>query len=706
MMLRLRASTAMRGLRKSTIAATGLPTSRQLHMKISPAVKEALRIGTPLVALESTIISHGMPFPQNYTMATEVEALIREHGACPATIAILDGEICVGLSTEQLHTLASFGSQATKCSTRDIAAVVARRGTGATTVSSTMRIAHAAGISVFVTGGIGGVHRCVEDTMDISTDLMELSRTPVAVVCAGVKSILDIPRTLEFLETYAVPVVGYQTRAFPAFFTTSSGGAQAHIQLNTPQEVASLIKTSQDLNLPNGFLVAVPNPAPVDSELIHSAIQDGLQECRDEHIAGNAVTPFLLKRVNELTQGVSLTSNIALVKNNALVGAKIAVALAATLSAATPPHTPASSCREASSSSHASARPSHSSTPDVVVVGGAVLDVISKPTTQFIRGTSNIGLTKQTWGGVGRNVAECLHRLDVPVLLVSNIGKDACGHGLLRQLDSLHMDPSGVISSSAHATATYCAVLNSSGDLDVAIADMAILHDLEWDDTAAAKMDTARVVVFDGNLSPAKMARVTRPPQPKSLNPRRLLWFEPTSVEKAVRVTAVLHRVHVVSPNVDELRAMCEALPKDTGRVDQGLAAAAARLLPVDNGPQVIRDVATVARCMRGDNDEGDVHVVVTMGRHGVLVGTTSGHVNVADERDATLLGKVGDLTYVYLPGIPMAVANCTGAGDSFVGGAVYGLLQGYDIVRSSKLGMSIGSEFPIHPNLSPHDFA
>ncbi|ETV78269.1 hypothetical protein, variant 2 [Aphanomyces astaci] len=547
--------------------------------------------------------------------------------------------------------------------------------------------------------------------MDISTDLMELSRTPVAVVCAGVKSILDIPRTLEFLETYAVPVVGYQTRAFPAFFTTSSGGAQAHIQLNTPQEVASLIKTSQDLNLPNGFLVAVPNPAPVDSELIHSAIQDGLQECRDEHIAGNAVTPFLLKRVNELTQGVSLTSNIALVKNNALVGAKIAVALAATLSAATPPHTPASSCREASSSSHASARPSHSSTPDVVVVGGAVLDVISKPTTQFIRGTSNIGLTKQTWGGVGRNVAECLHRLDVPVLLVSNIGKDACGHGLLRQLDSLHMDPSGVISSSAHATATYCAVLNSSGDLDVAIADMAILHDLEWDDTAAAKMDTARVVVFDGNLSPAKMARVTRPPQPKSLNPRRLLWFEPTSVEKAVRVTAVLHRVHVVSPNVDELRAMCEALPKDTGRVDQGLAAAAARLLPVDNGPQVIRDVATVARCMRGDNDEGDVHVVVTMGRHGVLVGTTSGHVNVADERDATLLGKVGDLTYVYLPGIPMAVANCTGAGDSFVGGAVYGLLQGYDIVRSSKLGMiaarkSIGSEFPIHPNLSPHDFA
>ncbi|RHY18976.1 hypothetical protein DYB25_010725, partial [Aphanomyces astaci] len=304
MMLRLRASTAMRGLRKSTIAATGLPTSRQLHMKISPAVKEALRIGTPLVALESTIISHGMPFPQNYTMATEVEALIREHGACPATIAILDGEICVGLSTEQLHTLAS-------------------------------RIAHAAGISVFVTGGIGGVHRCVEDTMgthafsqcfpssqsimhplvDISTDLMELSRTPVAVVCAGVKSILDIPRTLEFLETYvrvlvpyssnvaltlsqAVPVVGYQTRAFPAFFTTSSGGAQAHIQLNTPQEVASLIKTSQDLNLPNGFLVAVPNPAPVDSELIHSAIHDGLQECRDEHIAGNAITPFLLKRVN------------------------------------------------------------------------------------------------------------------------------------------------------------------------------------------------------------------------------------------------------------------------------------------------------------------------------------------------------------------------------------------------------------------------
>ncbi|KAF0775369.1 hypothetical protein AaE_000930, partial [Aphanomyces astaci] len=342
MMLRLRASTAMRGLRKSTIAATGLPTSRQLHMKISPAVKEALRIGTPLVALESTIISHGMPFPQNYTMATEVEALIREYGACPATIAILDGEICVGLSTEQLHTLASFGSQATKCSTRDVAAVVARRDTGATTVSSTMfvfihtsfvlkwcmflagglrmrrgsrclsRAALAASIAAWKTRWVHmpfpnvflhhnrpcihsrhlhGPHGAVSHARGRGVRRRQVH--PRYPPDPGILGNLCESAPLIFLE-----LVGYQTRAFPAFFTTSSGGAQAHIQLNTPQEVASLIKTSQDLNLPNGFLVAVPNPAPVDSELIHLAIQDGLQECRDKHIAGNAVTPFLLKRVN------------------------------------------------------------------------------------------------------------------------------------------------------------------------------------------------------------------------------------------------------------------------------------------------------------------------------------------------------------------------------------------------------------------------
>ncbi|ETV98439.1 hypothetical protein, variant [Aphanomyces invadans] len=559
-------------------------SARALHMKISREVQDALRVGTPVVALESTIVSHGMPYPQNFTMATEVEALIRQHGACPATIAILNGEICVGLSEEQLHSLASFGTQATKCSTRDIAAVIARRGTGATTVSSTMRIAHAAGITVFVTGGIGGVHRYVEDTMDISTDLMELSRTPVAVVCAGVKSILDIPRTLEYLETQAVPVVGYRTRDFPAFFSTTSGGCKAHMQLDSPEDVALLIRTSQDLNLPNGFIVAVPNPAPVDEEMIDKAIREGLAECQAQGVGGNAITPFLLQRVNELTKGESLTSNIALVKNNAVVGAKIARALADRARPLIPPTT----------ASLPTSPRLHSTTPDVVIVGGAVLDVISKPTTQFVRGTSNIGHTKQTWGGVGRNVAECLHRLDVPVLLVSNVGHDSCGDGLLRQLDSLEMDLSGVIAVPNHATATYCAVLTPCGDLDVAIADMTILDNLEWGESVSVKLASARIVVLDGNLSSDKIRQVT---EPLAANRRRLLWFEPTSVEKAVRAVESMHRLHVISPNADELRAICNALAESTMATkvamdDQALAAAAAKL-PVRDGLQVVRDIAT-----------------------------------------------------------------------------------------------------------------
>ncbi|KAM3692568.1 hypothetical protein ACB098_08G097400 [Castanea mollissima] len=270
-----------------------------------------------------------MPYPLNLETAKEVEAIVRTNGAVPATIAILDGIPCVGLSMEELERLAILGKRVQKTARRDIALVVASRGNGATTVSASMFFASMVGIPVFVTGGIGGVHRHGEHTMDISSDLTELGRTPVAVVSAGVKSILDIPRTLEYLETQGVCVAAYKTNEFPAFFTETSG-CKVPCRVDSPEDCARLIDANTKLKLNTGILFAVPIPKEhsASGSIIESAIQKALKEARDKNITGNAETPFLLSKVNELTGGASLAANMALVKNNALVGTRIAVALA------------------------------------------------------------------------------------------------------------------------------------------------------------------------------------------------------------------------------------------------------------------------------------------------------------------------------------------------------------------------------------------
>lgn len=297
--------------------------------KISPEVADALSRGAPVVALESTIISHGMPYPQNLETAKEIEAIVRKNGAVPATIAILDGVPRIGLSTEELGRLAKLGTQVRKTARRDIASVVATGGDGATTVSATMFFASMVGISVFVTGGIGGVHRHGEQTMDVSSDLTELGRTPVAVVSAGAKSILDIPRTLEYLETQGVCVAGYKTNDLPAFFTETSG-CKLPCRVDSPEDAARLIEANMKLKLGSGILIGVPIPKEhsASGNFIESAIQKALTEAKEKNITGSAETPFLLSRVNQLTGGASLVANIALVKNNATVGSQIAVCLA------------------------------------------------------------------------------------------------------------------------------------------------------------------------------------------------------------------------------------------------------------------------------------------------------------------------------------------------------------------------------------------
>ncbi|MBL0385698.1 pseudouridine-5'-phosphate glycosidase [Tumebacillus sp. ITR2] len=297
-------------------------------LDIHSDVAAALRAGRPVVALESTIISHGMPYPQNVQTAREVENIIREQGAVPATIGIIDGRIKIGLTDEELE---SFGqaSNVHKVSRRDLPYVVAAKKNGATTVAATMICAQLAGIKVFVTGGIGGVHREGELTMDISADLTELAQTDVAVICAGAKSILDLGRTLEYLETHGVPVIGYQSDDFPAFYTRSSGHGVDY-RLDAPEEIARFLHTKWALGLKGGAVVAnpVPETHALDAQAMESHIDNALAEAKAQGIKGKDATPFLLAKMKEITGGQSLDTNIALVKHNAHVGAQIAVAYA------------------------------------------------------------------------------------------------------------------------------------------------------------------------------------------------------------------------------------------------------------------------------------------------------------------------------------------------------------------------------------------
>lgn len=295
------------------------------YMDISDEVVDALRYCKPIVALESTIISHGMPYPENLNTAVELENIVRANGATPATISIINGRIKIGLTKEEIEYLAT-AKGIIKASRRDIPYAVAKGLSGSTTVAATMIFARFAGISIFATGGMGGVHRGGERTLDVSADLTEMAKTNVAVVCAGVKSILDIGLTLEKLETLGVPVIGYETYDFPSFYNRKSGFT-LDMRADTPEECAKIIKTKWDLDLEGGVVIANPVPEQYEAEpgLINGAIEMALFEANQNNIRGKDITPFLLDKVKELTGGESLETNIALVKNNAELAAKIAV---------------------------------------------------------------------------------------------------------------------------------------------------------------------------------------------------------------------------------------------------------------------------------------------------------------------------------------------------------------------------------------------
>jgi pseudouridine-5'-phosphate glycosidase len=298
------------------------------YLDINSNIKKALAEKRPVVALESTIISHGMPFPQNVETALKVEEIVRTTGAIPATIAIINGKFKVGLAKDEIEYLGRSGKKIIKASRRDIPYLISKKEDGATTVASTMIAAQMAGIKIFATGGIGGVHRGAERSFDISADLQELAHTDVAVVCAGVKSILDLGLTLEYLETYGVPILGYKTKEFPAFYTQKSG-FEVDYQLNTAKQIAKFLKVKWEMNLKGGVVIA--NPIPTEFQLdynsINEIINSAILESEDNGIKGKETTPFLLDKVKELTYGKSLEANVQLVFNNAKLAAQIATHL-------------------------------------------------------------------------------------------------------------------------------------------------------------------------------------------------------------------------------------------------------------------------------------------------------------------------------------------------------------------------------------------
>ncbi|KAG7454455.1 hypothetical protein MATL_G00259880 [Megalops atlanticus] len=561
---------------------------------VHPSISEALAESKPVVALESTIITHGMPYPQNLSTAQEVEAIVRAHGATPATVGVLEGRVHVGLTQEQLHFL-SCSEASLKVSRRDLPYAISKGLSGGTTVSGTMIAAHRANIPVFVTGGIGGVHRDGENSMDISADLTELGRTPIAVVSAGVKSILDIGRTLEFLETQGVCVATFgKSKDFPAFFSPQSGFTAPYNVVDV-EEAAALIASTLSLGLQSGLLVAVPIPEEhaAAGQQIEEAIQTAVAEASAKGVRGRDVTPFILQRVNELTQGKSLQANMALIRNNAKVGSQIACALAELQR------------RKRSAASPSLKEQKTQVRPEAVVIGGINVDFIAKGKTQkLLFGQTNPGSVCQSFGGVGRNITDCLSRLGERPLFISAVGADSHGDAVL----------------------SYCKHMVSQFE---------------------KQLSSAPLVCLDGNIPVSTIDYVCSLAREHAVP----VWYEPTDADKACKpfLSHSWKALTFTSPNLAELRTMNQTL---------GLPTPAE--LPSD--PQeVLRCAAALSRPLL----EHLQCVVVTLGPMGVLV--CGEHEDGAVRLRPGKRRRQGKLCALHYPAMalnPGDIVNVSGAGD------------------------------------------
>ncbi|XP_025021809.1 uncharacterized protein LOC112540522 isoform X2 [Python bivittatus] len=600
----------------SAASAHCLPCMRRsLHngdFNIHPFVKEAMESRKPIVALESTIVTHGMPYPQNLSLAREVEEIVRANGCVPATIGILNGCIHVGLQDEELEILAT-AKNVMKVSRRDFPYVLSQGLSGGTTVAGTMIVAHRARIPVFVTGGIGGVHRGGEKTLDVSADLTELSRTPVAVISAGVKSILDIGRTLEYLETQGVCVATFgKSREFPAFFSHQSG-FQAPYQVQDEKAAAQLI-------------------------------------------------------------------DVALIKNNARVGSRIAVAL---------------NSLQRNQGWRGSLLQNENTpiVPRPVVIGGINIDIIAKARAATIKdgGQTNPSTVRQSFGGVGKNLADCLSRLGKIPVFISVMGKDEHSESVLRHCR--HMDMRGVLQLKGRNTATYCAVITGNGELTFGLGDMDIHQQITEQYVSQFKENLclAPIICIDGNVPVSTIEYICQIAREHHLT----VYYEPTDVNKASKpfISESWRGLTCISPNLWELRAISQTLGNP---------------VPTDL-PSKLEDIIETAIALAYPLLNGLHYVVVTLGQHGVLLcgrskgGSVSLHPQTCYENPAEELRAVH---YAAVPVPIEEIVNVSGAGDSLMAGIIAGLLAGEDTENCIRMGLlsaslSLRSHEPVSPEIN-----
>nr|XP_003706990.2 PREDICTED: pseudouridine-metabolizing bifunctional protein C1861.05 [Megachile rotundata]XP_012148993.1 PREDICTED: pseudouridine-metabolizing bifunctional protein C1861.05 [Megachile rotundata]XP_012148994.1 PREDICTED: pseudouridine-metabolizing bifunctional protein C1861.05 [Megachile rotundata] len=621
-------------------------------------VKVAKKNGFPIVALESTVITHGMPYPDNLNTAVKVENAVRTKGAVPATIAILNGQIHIGLNQEQLEILArSDPIRTIKCSCRDISSLVSQKLNGGTTVSATMLIANLSGIPIMATGGIGGVHRGVESSFDISADLVELGRTPVAVVCSGVKSILDIEKTLEYLETQGVPVIKIgETNHFPAFYCTETfQKLKVPHRVSNSKEAADTLKAQKELNLQTGLLFVVPIPQKyaLDPKEMELAICKALEKAKSNHVSGKDVTPFLLKEVNNITHGQSLQANMALIENNANIAAEIAVNL-------TRKHLHGYTNTSAVKCQLVAER-------NPIVIGGAVMDTTLQVKEAEIKddGRTHAGRSRESCGGVGRNVANALISLGLnSTRLISVVGNDQPGKAIIKSLG----DGGQTVEQLSNMNTARCTVIiDYQGECRFVIDEMEVLASISPNliKKYQSLVENASFIVLDGNI-PLDTIRYVLDLATYSKIP---VWYEPTDIKKATKVFEAKSQwqnvLHFISPNRNELSVIGKYLgiPVPENKLNMDLeevkiiAEQVAEFVPVVISTLGSQGVLVVRKALGNDPfyDEGGKLIANTMINSRLYPPLSY----VSDDSNETF--------------------NVSGCGDCLTAGIIYGIHKNLD---------------------------
>ncbi|KAK7059005.1 hypothetical protein VNI00_001629 [Paramarasmius palmivorus] len=742
-------------------------TNKNIPLEIHPEVEEALHNQRPVVALETTLVTHGIPYPNNYDLALDLENIVRSTGAVPATIGLIGGRVKVGLEKPDLHRLADTKNNPSvvKLSRRDIGPAIAQKADGGTTCSSTLIFAALAGIKVFATGGLGGVHRGGENSMDVSADLFELTRCPVGLVSSGIKSILDIGRTLEYLETLGVPVVPYgSTKDFPAFFSRKSG-FKTPWNADTPTLAAQILLSQEQLGMANGTLIAVPIPEEYEEEglKIQKAVEQAVVESEQNGIAksGKEATPWLLRRIVELTGGQSLTSNIALLKNTALVGGTIAVEYGklATNTSRDKNHVspPSVAKRNSDTYTQVSAESSPANPPKVIVTGASAVDVTSQSSTgtdTSLRIHSTVpGKISLTLGGVARNIAEAAHRVSQnkdSVMLLSPIADDLLGDFVRRETRKLGMRLDG-LTVGAGATAACNMILDADGNLMTGIANMDIIQDFTARSVnSIIGKHRPSMVALDGNMTDDAIAEIVDSCHTTGIRAKSMISFsEPTSVTKATKILQAISGprnkmsapIYAITPNLLELKQIYKSASEDHDlfsrpewwKILDGFSL----------GNQFRMDLEHLSRSRPSQGvvgvpflvNEGVAqmavnllpffeHIFIKCGEAGVVVvmraPTGSEWANQQSnvhERCVISHGSNASIMIAHFPALPAELVNVTGAGDSFVGALVSRLIEQPKALNNMKsleetinfaqraAVLTLGSEAAVSPLLSQLEF-